>query len=250
MRPLIEICVDSVGSAAAAQAGGADRVELCDNLIEGGTTPSAGAIALACEKLKIPVNVIIRPRGGDFCYSDIEFEVMKRDISTAKDLGANGIVIGILLPDGRVDEARTRELIRLARPMSVTFHRAFDMTRDPFETLDSLIALGVDRILTSGQEATAAKGTDLIGRLVERAGDRISIMACGEIREENAGRIVAETGAREIHFTAFVEKESEMEYRNQRVYMGNELCPEYVNKVTDAEKIAGVIRAVEEPAQA
>ncbi len=250
MRPLIEICVDSVGSAAAAQAGGADRVELCDNLIEGGTTPSAGAIALACEKLNIPVNVIIRPRGGDFCYSDIEFEVMKRDISAAKDLGANGIVIGILLPDGRVDEARTRELIRLARPMSVTFHRAFDMTRDPFEALESLIALGVDRVLTSGQEATAAKGIELIGRLVERAGDRISIMACGEIREENARRIVAETGAREIHFTAFVEKESEMEYRNQRVYMGNELCPEYVNKMADAGKIAGVIRAVEEPAQA
>src|SRR5438445_9519302 len=150
-KTIIAVCVDSVESAMAAEAGGAERVELCDNLMEGGTTPSAGAVAAARKKLEIKFHVIIRPRGGDFCYSDVEFEVMKRDVEFAKQLGADGIVIGILLPDGAIDVTRTRELIDIARPMSVTFHRAFDMTRDAFAALETLIDLGIDRILTSGQ---------------------------------------------------------------------------------------------------
>ncbi|MCC7306747.1 MAG: copper homeostasis protein CutC, partial [Acidobacteria bacterium] len=165
--PLLEVCVDSVESAFAAEKGGADRVELCDNLVEGGTTPSAGSIEAARERLSIKLHVIVRPRGGDFLYSDIELDVMKRDILTAKDLGADGVVIGVLNADGTIDREHTRELVEIARPMSVTFHRAFDMTREPFEAMETLIDLGIDRILTSGQEPGAEKGVELIRELVE-----------------------------------------------------------------------------------
>ncbi|KXK03371.1 MAG: copper homeostasis protein CutC [Acidobacteria bacterium OLB17] len=244
---VLEVCVDSVESAMAAEKGGADRVELCDNLVEGGTTPSSGAIALAREKLSLGLHVIIRPRGGDFLYSGVEFEVMKRDIGVAKQNGADGVVIGILSPDGTIDRARTSELTRLARPMSVTFHRAFDMTRDPFEALETLIEIGVDRILTSGQEATAERGAKLIGELVERASGRITIMACGEIREANVRSIIRKTGVREIHATGFVACESGMTFRNPRVYMGGEdLDAEYTRKVTDAATIAALRGAAEE----
>jgi copper homeostasis protein len=244
-KPLIEVCVDSVESAMAAEAGGAARVELCDNLMEGGTTPSAGAIAAAREKLGIKLHVIIRPRGGDFCYSDVEFEVMKRDIEFAKQLGVDGVVIGILLPEGSVDADRTRELVELARPMTVTFHRAFDMTRDAFAALETLIELGVDRILTSGQEPSVIEGLQLITELVKRAGDRIVVMACGGVNERNIGRVVAESNVRELHVTGFVRKESGMKYRNERVFMGGTLRPpEYAISTTDPEKIAVLINTL------
>src|SRR4029079_16681694 len=142
----IEVCVDTVESAMAAERGGADRVELCDNLLEGGTTPSAGAIAIARQQLGIKLQVIIRPRGGDFCFSEIEFAVMQHDIALAKQLGADGVVIGMLTADGEIDTEHTRALIELALPLSVTFHRAFDMARDPYRALENLIGLGVDRI--------------------------------------------------------------------------------------------------------
>jgi len=242
-KPIVEVCVDSVESAMAAETGGAERVELCDNLMEGGTTPSAGAIAAARSKLNIKLHVIIRPRGGDFCYSDVEFEVMKRDIEFAKHLGVDGVVIGILLPDGAIDVTRTRDLIELARPMSVTFHRAFDMTRDAFEALETLIGLGIDRILTSGQEPSVIEGLELIAELVKRADERITIMACGGVNERNIKRVVAESGVRELHVTGFVERASEMQYRNERVFMGGTLrSPEYSVSITDGEKIAALKR--------
>jgi len=245
--PLLEVCVDSVESALAAEIGGADRVELCDNLVEGGTTPSAGAIEVARERLSIKLHVIIRPRGGDFLYSDTEFKVMTSDVVAAKGLGADGVVIGILNADGTVDRERTRELVEIARPMSVTFHRAFDMTRDPFEALETLVEIGVDRILTSGQEATAEKGSELIRRLVERAGERIVIMACGEIREGNVSEVIRGTGVKEIHATGFVTRESDMQFRNERVYMGGaDLDAEYSIKLTSAEKIAALRGAAEQ----
>lgn len=233
----IEVCVDSVESALGAQAGGADRVELCDNLLEGGTTPSAGAIAIARANLAIKLQVIIRPRGGDFCYSDIEFDIMRHDIAVAKELGADGVVIGILTPDGDVDKARTAELIALARPMSVTFHRAFDMTRDPYAALEDLVALGVDRILTSGQEPSVIEGLDLIAELVGRAGDRVIIMPGGGT-ERNVAKVVARSGVREVHVIGPMTVDSPMLYRNPRVFMGGELRPpEYARAITDPARI-------------
>src|SRR2546425_1051672 len=172
-RILIEACIDSVESALAAEAGGAGRVELCDNLIEGGTTPSAGTIAECRACIGIPIFMMIRPRGGDFLYSEVEREVMRRDIAHAKTLGADGVVLGLLERDGTVDVERTRPLVDAARPLAVTFHRAIDVARDPEEALDALVAMGVDRVLTSGQAATALEGAVVIGGLVRRARGRL-----------------------------------------------------------------------------
>ncbi len=241
---LLEVCVDSVESALAAQEGGAQRVELCDNLVEGGTTPSAGTIELARKHLHIALNVIIRPRGGDFFYSDIEFEIMQRDIEFAKQLGADGVVIGILKPNGTIDKARTRDLVQRARPMSVTFHKAFDMTRDPFAALDTLVELGVNRVLTSGQEASVLEGLEMVRALAKRAGKKIIIMPGGKVNERNIQTLAQKTGAREFHATAWREQESAMEFRNPRVYMGGAFRPpEYARNVTDAGRVRELIRA-------
>lgn len=241
----VEICVDSVESAVAAQTGGADRVELCDNLMEGGTTPSAGAIEVARQLIDIKLHVIIRPRGGDFLYSKTEFEIMKRDIEAAKSLGVDGVVIGLLDPEGNIDLTRITELVELSRPMSVTFHRAFDVCRDPFQALDELTNLGIARILTSGQEATAVEGLDLISELVKHAGDRSSIMACGNLNERNIKRVIVETGVKEVHFTGFRDVQSEMLFRNEHVFMGGTLRPpEYSRTVTDAGTVRKVINSI------
>jgi copper homeostasis protein len=242
---LLEACVDSVEAAVAAQAGGADRVELCADLLEGGCTPSAGTIQLARKLLHIRMHVIIRPRGGDFCYSDAEFEAMKLDVEFCKRAGADGVVIGILNADGTVDVERTRALIQLARPLSVTFHRAFDVSRDPFEALETLIGLGIDRILTTGQEASPLEGLDQIAELVRRAGDRVIIMP-GGATERTVGRIVAGCGASEVHACLPVTVEGRMIHRNPRVFMGGELRPpEYTLSLTDAGRIAALVRAAE-----
>jgi copper homeostasis protein len=244
-RIILEACVDSVEAAIAAQQGGANRVELCADLLEGGCTPSAGTVQLARKRLDIRMNVIIRPRGGDFCYSDAEFEVMKLDVELAKKVGADGVVIGILNEDGSVDVERTRTLKELAHPMSVTFHRAFDMSRDPFEAMESLIGLGVDRILTSGQEASVLEGLDLITDLVQRARDRIIIMPGGSITERNIGKIVAQSGVKEVHVAAPVSFEGRMKYRNTRCFMGGELRPpEFMLSVTDPDRIRAFVRAI------
>ena len=233
----IEVCVDSVESAIGAEQGGADRVELCDNLMEGGTTPSAGMIEIVRKHIAIELQVIIRPRGGDFCYTDIEFEIMKRDIDVAKRLGADGIVFGILQPDGTVDIDRTQKLIELARPLNVTFHRAFDMTRDPYQALEDLIGLGVNRILTSGQAYSVLEGLDLITDLVQKAGKRVIIMPGGGA-ERNVRKVVVESGIKEIHVIGPKMVDSMMQYRHQGVFMGGELRPaEYARSVTDSLKI-------------
>ena len=245
---LIEACVDSVESAVAAGNGGAKRVELCAALLEGGLTPSAGAMALAREKLHIGLHVIIRPRGGDFLYTDDEHAVMLEDIDVAKHAGADGVVIGVLDADAQVDEARTRELVERGRAgaMSVTFHRAFDMTRDPLAALETLVDIGVDRILTSGQEDSAMAGLELLRDLVKRAGDRIIIMPAGNIHESNVEKIAQETGAKELHVTGFKDVDSGMLFRNPRVFMGGLLRPpEYTRSVTDAGKIGTLVRLAE-----
>ncbi|NMA83377.1 MAG: copper homeostasis protein CutC [Epulopiscium sp.] len=237
----LEICIDSIHSAIAAQAGGAVRVELCDNLIEGGTTPSAGCIKLVREKIDIDLNVIIRPRGGDFHYTDLEFEIMKEDIQIAKELGADGIVIGILNKDGTVDKKRMEELIKIAKQMTVTFHRAFDVTRDPFEALEDIIDLGMERILTSGQESTALEGVDLLQALVERAGKRISIMPGGGINVENIKQIVERTKVWECHLSARETIKSKMEFKRPNISMGGKPeRSEYEHRLTSAAMVREV----------
>ena len=240
---LIEVCANSVESALAAQAGGAARVELCSALVEGGITPSAATIELARERLRIGLHVLIRPRGGDFCYDDTEFTVMKRDIAFCKRAGAEGVVIGILQADGHVDTAQTSELIAAAQPMSVTFHRAFDMTADAFRALDDVLALGVERLLTSGQCGSAAEGKELIAELVRRAGDRLIVMPGAGINEGNIRGLIVTTGAREYHLSGQKKVGSRMIYRNPNVFMGVPGLQEYEIGVTDAEKIRRVVQA-------
>ena len=205
--------------------------------MEGGTTPSSGAVALTLERVSIPVMMMIRPRGGDFLYTDLEYEIMLRDIEEAKRLGVHGVVFGLLTPDGKVDKERTANLIEASRPLSVTFHRAFDMTVDPFEALEDLIELGVDRILTSGQEPSADQGIELIAELVKRAGDRVIILpGCG-IRENNIAELVSRTGVQECHVTGKYQVPSEMKFFNDRVFMGVPGAPEYEKTVVDPERI-------------
>jgi copper homeostasis protein len=242
---LVEACVDSVESAVAAEAGGAGRIELCDNLVEGGTTPSIGAITLARESLAIPIHVIIRPRGGDFLYSDREVETMLRDIDAAQDAGVAGVVIGALRSDGSIDEAITRRLIERARPLSVTFHRAFDLTRDAYASLGTLMDLGVDRVLTSGQAATALDGEALIAELVYRAKARIGVLPGAGIRADNAAALVASTGVTEIHVRGAATVESDMTWRRRDIPMGRVYDPdEYHREVTTREGIAAIVAAL------
>jgi copper homeostasis protein len=243
-RPTFEVCVDSIESALAAEEGGADRVELCSALIEGGLTPSYGVLKIARERLRIGIMAMIRPRGGDFCYSEAEFAAMRHDVRMAKDAGANGVVFGILTPDGEVDVERSRILIEEARPLVVTFHRAFDMTRDPFAALETLVDLGVDRVLTSGQESSVLEGLDLIAELVQRAHGRIIVMPGGGITDRNVARIRARSAVTELHFAGGEPVESRMRFRNPRVFMGgtlrppeyllDRLSPDYVVRVRQA----------------
>jgi copper homeostasis protein len=183
----------------AAERGGAGRLELCDALFDGGTTPSAGMIAACKEHVSIPVFVIIRPRGGGFVYSDTELDVMRRDIGVARALGADGVVIGPLQPDGTVHALHTTALVEAADDLPVTFHRAFDFAPDLGAALDTLVAAGVGRVLSSGAAPTAREGIPTIASLVEQAGDRIVVMAGGSIRDENVREIVSATGVREVH---------------------------------------------------
>ena len=190
---LIEVCVDSVASAAAAERGGAQRIELCSDLLEGGITPSLGLLQAVRAGVSLPLHVIIRPRGGDFCYSEEEFDIMRRDIEIAKRAGADGVVLGILLPSGCVDATRTRQLSELARPMSTTFHRAFDMSADLQHSLEDVCQTGANRLLTSGGEPDCLQGTAAIAKLVKSARGRIHIMAGGGINAGNVAQILQRT---------------------------------------------------------
>ena len=239
----IEICANSVASCLEAQKGGAYRVELCAGIPEGGTTPSYGEIAVARELLNIELNIIIRPRGGDFLYSDVEHKTMLHDIKIAKKLGVDGVVIGCLKADGTIDMERNRELIAAAEGMSVTFHRAFDMCKNPLESLEQIIALGCDRLLTSGQQPTAIEGISLLSQLVEKAGDRIIIMPGSGVNEDNIAILADKTKAKEFHFSAREPIDSKMEYRNPDLKMGGAVVEidEFVNNVTAADKVKRTI---------
>lgn len=234
----IEIVVYNIESALKAAEGGADRIELCDNPPEGGTTPSYGTIELVRQNLSIDVFVMIRPRGGDFHYSNYEFHAMKRDISQCQKLSVDGIVLGLLNPDGTIDKKRCSELIERARPLKVTCHRAFDMTRDPFEALEDCIEAGFDRILTAGQQAQALQGAALIGELIKRANGRIAIMPGSGVNENTVQDIVRKSGAKEIHFSATSFRESAMIFRNQQIAgMGSDEGSEFRLRVVDPARV-------------
>ncbi|CBK25107.2 uncharacterized protein [Blastocystis hominis] len=219
---LLEVCIDRVESAINAERGGAGRVELCDNLIDGGTTPSYGMIKTVKNAINIPVNVIIRPRGGDFYYNENEMQIMIEDILACKSIGVNGVVIGCLTKDGKVDMEKNRRLIEAARPLSVTFHRAIDMTVDLLEATRDCIALGVDRILTSGGCNTVMEGKETIKEMRKIAEGRLQIMAGGGVTATNIRELVEFTGIKEVHGSARDYVESEMEYRKEGVFMGGE----------------------------
>ena len=242
---LVEACVDSVTGALAAMEGGARRLELCAGLLEGGLTPSAGLLETVRLHVSETLYVLIRPRGGDFLYDSEEMIVMLRDIGEAKRRGAHGVVLGVLSADGRVDTKRTETLINAARPLEVTFHRAFDLTRDPAEALDALIALGVDRVLTSGQATTAEEGIPEIARIVKQAAGRIAVLAGGGINEGNAARIVRETGVREIHVRGGRATGSAMTFRRAGVFLGKHDAPDEYRRVeTVAARVKAIVAAV------
>ena len=240
---LLEVCADTVPNALVAQAAGARRIEFCAGLSEGGTTPSAAQIREARKGLHIPLYVLIRPRGGDFLYSDLEFEIMKADIHFCGQAGCDGVVVGMLHFDGTIDTERCRMLIAIARQygMGVTFHRAFDRSHDLFQALEAVIALGCDRILTSGGYNTAIEGADVIRQLIERAGNRIIVMPGSGITPENAGELIRKTGLREMHGTFRSRHASGMQYRNP-----NFICQEdeYSLLRTNAEKIKAVLECM------
>jgi copper homeostasis protein len=238
----LEICADSIESAINAQIAGADRVELCNNLGEGGTTPSFGTIASVRDNLSIGLHIIIRPRGGDFLYSDPEYDIMRREINLCGEAGVDGIVIGLLRADGSIDCERTRNLIELAYPMTVTFHRAFDLCSDPVKGLEDVIATGASRLLTSGQKNIAPEGAKLIQNLVHQAANRIIIMPGSGLNELNIAEMAKDTGAEEFHLSARKIINSTMSFRRDGITMGNAcVITEYTKKVTDTDKIKNII---------
>ena len=242
-RSKIEICANSVESAVKAQEGGAYRVELCAGIPEGGTTPSFGDIRMARQLLqKTKLHVIIRPRGGDFLYSKLELDIMLHDIKVARQLGADGVVFGCLTAEGNVDIPAMKMLMNAVGDMSVTFHRAFDMCKNPQEALEQIIALGCNRILTSGQEPNAVKGIPLLKELVKQADGRIIIMpGCG-VNPSNILQIAEETGASEFHFSGRSTYESGMIYRNPKVSMGGTVkIEEYEKDVTNPDIVKAAL---------
>jgi copper homeostasis protein len=236
----LEVCVDSVNNALTAQLAGTQRVEFCASLSEGGTTPSSAQISMARKLLRIQLNVLIRPRGGDFLYDDTEFEIMQSDIHDCGRMGCDGVVVGMLLPDGSIDRERNRELIRIAHQynMSVTFHRAFDRSKDLFQAMEDIIELGCHRILTSGGYNTAIEGAEVIEQLIAKAGNRIIIMPGSGITPENAGDLIRKTGLKELHGTFRSYRPGFMQYRNTNFNRQDE---EYGLWQTDAVKIRSIL---------
>ena len=242
----IEVCANSVLSAIAAEKGGANRVELCDNLYEGGTTPSAGMIFQTKVQTSISVFPIIRPRGGDFLYSDEEINIIIKDIEIGQNMGADGFVIGCLNHDGSIDYEKCSRLIEATKGLPITFHRAFDMTPDPFKALDICKKLGVKRILTSGQKNKAIDGIALITKLVQSAGDDVIIMVGSGVTETNITEIATSTNAISYHVSLRQNYDSKMEFRRENIYMGGtEEIPEFENKFTSAEKVQQLIKCLE-----
>ena len=235
---LLEICCGSIDDAIQAEKGGADRVELCSALFLGGLTPSIGTIQEAKRRLRIPVMAMVRPRAGGFCYTEAEMATMERDAEEAMASGADGVVFGALRADGRIDAKRTKRMCKRIGQRQAVFHRAFDVTPDPFEALEQLVDLGITRILTSGQKDTVPEGTELIARLVKRAGKRIEILPGGGIRPYNVREIVDKTGCRQVHLTAWGTVTDTSTHARPDVTFGGALHPpEDQYEMTDAKLV-------------
>lgn len=239
---MVEVCANGVESCLAAQQGGADRVELCAGIPEGGTTPSYGEIKVARRVLTTTrLHVIIRPRGGDFLYSDLEVERMAADIAVCRDLGVDGVVFGCLTADGTIDVEKNRYLMECSQGMSVTMHRAFDRAADPEQALEQIIALGFNRILTSGQQPKAIQGVDLLARLNRQAAGRIILMAGSGVTEQNIKEIRDVTGLNEFHFSGRESVHSAMQYVNPNLYMGRPGANEASLDYTTSRRVAATI---------
>ncbi len=242
---ILEICAINLESAIAAEKGGASRIELCDNIIEGGTTPSAATIKLAVEYLSIPVNVLIRPRGGDFIYSDLEFENIIEDIKYCKSVGVSGIVIGILNSDGSIDVKRTKQLVELANPMNVTFHRAFDLCIDVFQSMEDVISTGAIRILTSGQQQSADKGISLLKKLQSKSNNRIIIMPGGGININNVEHIIKTTSVSEIHMSAKTKVPTKMDLHQYNITLsGGDFAKEKHHYSSDYNLVKAIAKTI------
>lgn len=242
----LEICVDSLESAIAAEQGGAQRIELCSALREGGITPSAGLVRAVRARVGLGVYVMIRPRSGDFVYSNEEFGVMRDDIALAAEFGADGVVFGVLTAEGDVDIVRTRELVELARPMKVTFHRAIDMSRDLTAAVNDVIEAGVDRVLTSGGAPSAAQGLDQIAAMVDTSAGRVQMMVGGGVRADNVQQIARATGANAFHSALRTAVPSPVTNRNASVFLGQVGLDEYVRHVVLAKSVENLRHAMEE----
>jgi copper homeostasis protein len=241
----VEVAVESVAGARNAAAAGADRLELCSSLGEGGLTPSLGLLAAVRDAVSVPVFAMVRPRAGDFFYDDAEFDVMQRDVKLLREAGAAGIVGGVLTADGRIDEARLAALCRLSAPLPLTCHRAFDLAADAAAALDALVRIGVARVLTSGQARSAPEGAAAIAALVARAAGRIAVMAGAGVRDDNVAAIVAKTGCREVHLSATSWGDSAMKFRRAGVPMATAQPPdEFRRRSTDGAMVARVVAAL------
>jgi len=243
-RPLVEVCVEGIDGALAAEAAGADRVELCASLMEGGLTPSIGTIRETVARSRIPVYPIIRPRGGDFLYSEAEFATMLADVAACRALSVKGVVFGCLTADAAYDEPRMRALVEAAGDMDTTSHRAFDMTRDPAAAVEALVRCGVRRVLTSGQRDTAIEGLDMLRQTVAWADDRLIVMACGALSPATIATVVTATGVKEVHFAALATVPSPMTWLNPAVGMGGTArSREYERGITDPALVRATIAA-------
>ncbi|MCH5318962.1 MAG: copper homeostasis protein CutC [Paramuribaculum sp.] len=241
---VLEVCAGDIDSVKAAAEGGAQRVELCSALSEGGVTPSIGFIRKALDVSGIKVHVLIRPRNGDFLYSDDEIRLMIEDIVAVKHAGAHGVVIGALTPSGNIDIEACKRMVAAAEGLNVTFHRAFDLCKEPLKALDEIIEIGCNRLLTSGQAATALEGVDLLRQLTIRAGKDLTILAGGGVTPENAAEILNLSGTNEIHASARETVKSKMEYRKGGVSMGATGSDEYTRKVTSSKIVSEIVRAI------
>lgn len=243
-RVLVEACVDAIDAAMEAEWGGADRIELCGELLQGGVTPSHGLIEAVWDQVSIPLFVLIRPRTGDFLYTSDELDIMERDIRTARSLHVDGIVAGALTTDGDVDVAAMRCILDAARPMAVTFHRAFDFARDQDAALDTLLELDVDRVLTSGGAATALQGAENLARLNLRAGSDLTVMAGGAITASNVAEIIRRSGVREVHLRAAERVPSLMKHRRRESLLSRRQVPADDERVVTRQAIVREVRGV------